>query len=359
MIPSIEKSFLATALYFFLALCTTNILCADDSESRSLVAFGSCADDENPNHPIWNSIAEANPSDMVFMGDNVYVDSRAIATRQTQEAFEPDYERLNASPGFQMLKKIARFHATWDDHDFGANDGGREFNLKEISQSVFLNFWGVARSSPRFQTPGVHGHSWIESSGRSVQVILLDSRYFRSPIKHAPTNTKCPYRNIVPTDDPEATMLGEDQWNWLLGRLQTKADLHLIVSGIQVIPDEHCFERWGAMPEERYKLFNALRDASARAIILSGDRHLGEVSMLPMDAPNGVGYDLYEFTSSSLSASYGFGDGETNSYRVAGENVRVNNFGLIEFDWENSQAIGELRDQHGAILRIAKVPLGN
>lgn len=336
-------------------------LAEDEVEANisAVVAFGSCADDENPNHPIWKSIAKANPTDMIFMGDNVYVDTRTVNSLGTLEAFNPDYERLNSSKGFRDLKKIARIHATWDDNDFGANDGGREYKLKSLSQQKFLSFWGVEQSSTRFKTPGVYGFDWIESAGRKVQVILTDSRYFRSPIKQAATTQECPFRNIVPTDDPNATMLGEDQWKWLINRLQVEADLHLLVSGIQVIPNEHCFEKWGAMPDERSRLLQAIKNASATTIILSGDRHLAEVSMLPKDDVSGVGYDLYEFTSSSLTASFGFGAGEPNSFRVRGDNVRVNNFGILRFDWEKAQVVGEIRDQNGVVLRMATVALAD
>ncbi|MCY3885361.1 MAG: alkaline phosphatase D family protein [Gammaproteobacteria bacterium] len=329
----------------------------EESHTPTVIAFGSCADDENPDHPIWNSIAKANPTDMIFMGDNVYVDSREVVSQGTYEAFGPDYERLSASSGFQKLKKIARFHATWDDNDYGVNDGGREFSLKRVSQQKFLNFWGVDKDSIRFQTPGVYGSAWIEVSGRKVQVILTDSRYFRSPIKQGSPTPKCPFRNIVPTFDPEATMLGEEQWTWLEDQLLEEADLHLLVSGIQVIPNEHCFERWGSMPNERSRLLKAIKNASATVVILSGDRHLGEISKLREDDPNGVGYDLYEVTSSSLTSSFGFGAGEKNSFRVAGDNVRVNNFGIVKFDWEASEAIGEIRDQQGETLRKVTVTI--
>ena len=344
----------------FCLICSTTVV-GNEAESRvpTVIAFGSCADDENLDHPIWDSIAKARPTDMIFMGDNVYVDSRTVNSQGTYESFNPDYDRLGSSRGFQQLKTVARFHAIWDDNDFGANDGGREYALKELSQEKFLNFWGVDESSTRFKTPGVYGFDWIESAGRKVQVILTDSRYFRSPIKQAATTQECPFRNIVPTDDPNATMLGEDQWKWLINRLQVEADLHLLVSGIQVIPNEHCFEKWGAMPDERSRLLQAIKNASATTIILSGDRHLAEVSMLPKDDVSGVGYDLYEFTSSSLTASFGFGAGEPNSFRVRGDNVRVNNFGILRFDWEKAQVVGEIRDQNGVVLRMATVALAD
>lgn len=351
---STKSTWITTFLWS--VICGVTLACGAEEH---VIAFGSCADDENPDHPIWDSIAKAGPTDMIFMGDNVYVDARAVNSKGTSEAFNPDYDRLDSSPGFQELKKIARFHATWDDNDFGANDGGREYKLKDLSQQKFLSFWGVDKASERFRTPGVYGFAWIESSERKVQVILTDSRYFRSAIKQGAPTQECPFRNIVPTDDPDATMLGDDQWEWLVDRLQAEADLHLLVSGIQVIPNEHCFERWGTMPDERSRLLDAIKNASATTIILSGDRHLAEVSKLPKEDSSGVGYDLFEFTSSSLTASYGFGAGEPNSFRVAGDNVRVNNFGILEFDWENSKVIGEIRDQEGKVVLTATVPLAD
>ena len=51
--------------------------------------------------------------------------------------------------------------------------------------------------------------------------------------------------------------------------------------------------------------------------------------------------------------------GNQIDYRVSGDNVRVNNFGILKFDWEQSQVIGEIRDQNGVPLRTAKVPIAN
>lgn len=69
------------------------------------------------------------------------------------------------------------------------------------------------------------------------------------------SNTKdCSAGNIIPTDEGDATILGEAQWSWLEQQLKEPATLHIFVSGIQVIPDEHCSERWGGFPHERIRL---------------------------------------------------------------------------------------------------------
>ena len=329
---------------------------ADDEhiETKTKVVFGSCADDDIANPLIWESIIESDPSTLILMGDNVYLDKgavrSAIATDSVDE-LKHDYNRLAENPGFKKLQESTTIHATWDDHDFGLNDGGREFEGKHLTKKQFLNFFQIDPESERFVSPGVYGSGWIESQHGRVQILLLDTRFFRSALKSEETNESCPHRNYVPTDDPHATMLGDDQWQWLEDRLQEPAWFHILVSSIQVIPEEQCFERWATMPTQRTRLLESIARASAKTVVLSGDRHIAEISMLPADDPQGVGYDLYEVTSSPLTASFGFGEGEPNRFRVVGDNVRVNNFGFMEINWAESKLSVELRDQHGETLR--------
>ncbi len=343
-------------ILLFLAWLSPVTATDSDQATTTTIAFGSCADDEKPDHPIWDAIIETKPESMIFMGDNVYVDMEAALADGTVEGFRPDYERLANTPGFQRLREVATLHATWDDNEYGSQDGGAEYSLKDVSQRKFFEFWNVDPESERYKTPGVYGSAWVESEHGRIQIILTDTRYFRSPVVRAEPNDECPYVNILPSEDPELTMLGEAQWEWLSERLAEPADLHLLVSSIQVIPEEQCFERWYEMPLERKKLFAAIRNASARTIILTGDRHIGEISRLPTTDDEGMGYDLYDVTSSSLSASFGFGEGEPNRYRE-GDNVRVNNFGILKVDWTNRIATMELRDQTGTKLRTAQLAL--
>ena len=80
-------------------------------------------------------------------------------------------------------------------------------------------------------------------------------------------------------------------------------------------------------------------------------------SKLPSSGDFGLDYPLYDVTSSPLSARSGFGEGELNSYRVDYDNVRVSNFGVIEIDTVEKQALLSLRDQAGQTLVRASVPL--
>jgi hypothetical protein len=72
-------------------------------------------------------------------------------------------------------------------------------------------------------------------------------------------------------------------------------------------PLNNCLRRtWGNFPSERQRLFRLIRDTRANGVVLlSGDRHLAEMSRLPVDHPDGVGYPLFDVTSSSLNAPSG------------------------------------------------------
>jgi len=278
------------------------------------IGFGSCADDDEPTHKVWDALLATDPDVLLMVGDNVYADSDEFKSQPSVAVMQSEYAKLAASPGFAQLRATRPVFATWDDHDFGENDGGAAFAFKTESAQIFEDFWDYPADDPA-----------------------------------APRSLACPLKNYVP--NTTGTFLGEDQWIWLAERLATPADLRLLVSGQQVIADEHCFEKWGNFPHERLRLFETLRaSGAANVVLISGDRHLGEISKLEASAENGTGFDLFEVTSSPLSARSGFGWGETNSYRVSDDNLRESQFGLLDV----SRLAGtirvqmELRDAQGA-----------
>jgi len=191
-----------------------------------------------------------------------------------------------------------------------------------------------------------------------VQVILLDTRYHRSALKRAPKplpgERVPPY---VPNPDPDATVLGAEQWKWLEGELKKPAEVRLLVSSIQVIADEHPYEKWGNFPKERDRLYSLIRSTGASGVvILSGDRHLAEVSLDPKAA---VGYPLYDVTSSGLNqGSKGWRAPEKNSHRVAGMPYG-DNFGVVLIDWssDDPRLTLQVRDEDGDVACGVKVRL--
>jgi alkaline phosphatase D len=311
------------------------------------IAFGSCAQQERP-QPIWEAVLQTKPDLFLFVGDNIYGDTEDMAVLRAK------YGKLAAMPGYAKLREACPILATWDDHDFGVNDGGRDYPKRVESQQEFLDFFSVPKDSPRRKREGVYHAEMFGPLEERVQVILLDTRYHRSPLKKnkgKPSNG--PY---VVSDDPDATVLGEDQWKWLEGELRKPARVRLIASSIQVVPEDHGWEKWMNMPRERERLFKLIRDTKAGGVIfLSGDRHLAELSQMD----GGVGYPLYDLTSSGLNqGNKKWRPQEKNRHRVATMNYG-NNFGLIEIDWERKDPLLRLqiRDEAGDIIIQQKVAL--
>jgi alkaline phosphatase D len=324
------------------------------------IAFGSCARQDRP-QPIWDAIIATQPDLFIFLGDNIYADT------EDMEVMRNKYALLGAQPGYQRLQAVSRILATWDDHDYGANDAGVEYPMKRESQQIFLDFFGEPEDSPRRRREGVYDAKIFGPEGKRVQVILLDTRYFRTPLKRGyPVGEPGEgYRGIyVPDFSNQAVVLGEEQWQWLEGELRKPAELRVIASSIQVIPNEHGWEKWGNFPMERERLFRLIRETQAEGVVLiSGDRHFSEMSRLPYDG----GYPLFEVTSSSLNAPSGNFTptgvrwvNELNHHRVGLVYFDVN-FGMIQIDWDQASPVLRLqvRDEKGNVMMQQRVELAD
>ncbi len=330
---------------------------SQDSPVVSKIAFGSCAD-QNKACPIWDVIADYQPQVTILLGDNVYADNIGGRLQPaTPERISAAYKSLLTNPGFARLQASTRLLATWDDHDYGKNDAGREWIHKEAAASAFHDFIGTPIESPQRQRPGIYNAEVFGPPGRRVQVIMLDTRYFRSDLPQATTPLpgwrSRPYIKQVGL---EAELLGAEQWSWLEEQLLVPAELRIIGSSIQVLSDEHPFEMWGNFPDERQRLFELLRRCEASGVvILSGDRHLGEISY-DLDA---ISFPLFDVTASGLNQAFqGWRPPEPNSKRYAALPFG-NHFGTIEIDWDVPKPVValQLRQEDGQIGVQAKVPL--
>ncbi len=219
------------------------------------IAFGSCASEERP-QPIWDAVAATRPELLLMLGDNIYADT------EDMDVMRAKYARLAAVPGFKALRESVPILATWDDHDLGVNDGGSEYPKKVESQKIFLDFFGDPEDSPRRKRPGVYDARIFGPEGKRLQVVMLDTRYFRSSplMKKTVPKGEGPY---VPNPDPTTTMLGEDQWHWLEEQLRKPAEVRLIVSSIQVVAEDHGWEKWMNLPLQRERLYRLIKETKA------------------------------------------------------------------------------------------------
>lgn len=298
------------------------------------IAFGSCNREDRP-QPLWPRILAGAPQLWVWTGDNVYGDTddmRVLAGK---------YARQQAQPAYRAFAARVPLIGVWDDHDYGVNDGGREFAPRAASQQLALDFLGEPADGPRRRRAGMYAAYSYGPPGRRVKVILLDTRYFRDPL---------PPRGATSAGD----VLGDAQWRWLDHELRTgDAQLHLVVSSIQIVPVDHPYEKWANFPRARERLLAAIGASGAPGVVLvSGDRHIAELSRLDA-AP--LRYPIHELTASGLTHTWqGDGSGaapsEPNRFRV-GPLVAALNYGTLDVEWRSPAPRLTLRvhDASGAV----------
>jgi alkaline phosphatase D len=226
--------------------------------------------------------------------------------------------------------------ATWDNHDYGSHNGGAEFSLKEMTKTAFLDFFDEPPGSPRRNRDGIYTEQTFGEPGKRVQVVLLDTRTFKgAPLRDPRTKEEKKAAglsgsmgNYVPNTDPEVTLLGSEQWQWLDVQLRKPAEIRFIVSGTQIVADRKGMDEWGNYPLERNRLFHLIQSTGAAGIImLTGNVHFAELSRHD-EGP----YPIYDFTSSGLTHNNSDYAAADNPYRV-GDAYADRNFGLIEIDW--------------------------
>jgi alkaline phosphatase D len=234
----------------------------------SRLVFGACHKLDRP-FGVWDAMLALKPQLFLFMGDTIYKDTIVMDEKRAE------YAKLAAVPEFARFRQRVPILATWDDHDYGENDGGADYPKRDEAQQVFLDFFAPgAADDVRRKRPGLYEAHVFGAAGRRTQVIVLDTRYFRSKLKRDEV-----FGGYAPNRDPAATMLGDVQWTWLAEQLKRPAELRLICSSIPVLHEEQPNEKWDNLPLERARLFKVIAESKACGVVLlSGDRHRGEMS---------------------------------------------------------------------------------
>ncbi|WP_299323604.1 alkaline phosphatase D family protein [Parasphingopyxis sp.] len=324
----------------------------DTSQAISRIAFGSC-NHQHRHQTIWPVIANHNPDLFLMIGDNIYGDYgyRGEADLGT---FAHGYRLQASHPEFRAFREQVPMLASWDDHDFGPNDSGGNFAFRERSEDLFESFWGS--SAEVRARPGIYDSMVAGPEGQRIQIIMLDTRFFRDPLVSQPYSyERRPLGHYGITDDPGATMLGAAQWAWLEQELAEPADLRLIVSSIQILTDAHNYEKWGNMPLERERLYRALATRNGGGMVfLSGDRHSGAIYH---GEPEALGEGVWELTSSSLNFSFASGDNserEPDPLRRSGF-MSDENFGFVDIDWAAGRVTLDLKAADGSSLHAETI----
>ncbi|MEO5700641.1 MAG: alkaline phosphatase D family protein [Casimicrobiaceae bacterium] len=283
-----------------------------------VIAFGSChfvrypdpafATDNGGDYQIFDAIAAKAPNLMLWLGDNLYLQTPDFADPSAMAAH---YREARAFAPLQRLFGDIPQLAIWDDHDYGPNDGDRSYVFKDETLRLFKRYW----PNPSHGLPGVPGvFGWVHLG--DVDLFLLDDRYHRYPNR---------YPNV-----PEKSMFGSAQFEWLKeALLSSRARIKIVANGSQFWNRASRFEGLHQFPDEQRRLAQWLAERPIDGVIfLSGDRHFGELLRVPRDGT----YPLYEFTSSPLTyRAYANPDAaeRDNPALVPGTLTTRRNFGML------------------------------
>lgn len=260
---------------------------------------------------IFESMAKEKAAFMVWLGDAWY-------TREVDYYSEWGLwyraSKDRATPALQPFLKSTTHVGIWDDHDYGPNDMGAAYHLKETSRKVFGSY---------FPNPsaGENGQGIYTQLGwGDVDLFLLDDRWWRSADNLADS--------VGGKPNPNKVMLGQQQLTWLKNALLSSyATFKIIAVGSQVLNPVSPFDKWADFPAEYQDFLHFLRENPIDGIVfLTGDRHHSEI--IKVERPGS--YPLYDITVSPLtSGTHVFGKAEQNNpYRVVGVD-QLQNYGRI------------------------------
>lgn len=256
---------------------------------------------------IFETMAKEKAAFMLWLGDAWY-------TREVDYFSEwglwyrASHDR--ATPITQnFLKSMPQF-AMWDDHDYGPNDIGKNYILKDKSRQVFNSYF----CNP---SAGENGQgTYTMTSWGDADIFMTDDRWWRSADK-----TK---DSINGKPNPEKRMLGAQQMEWLKNSLlYSTATFKIIAVGSQVLNPVSPYDKLKDFPVEYDELMSFLKEYKINGVIfLTGDRHHSEI--IKVERPGT--YPLVDITVSPLtSGTHSFGGPEKNNpYRLLGIDEKQN-----------------------------------
>lgn len=305
------------------------------------IAMGSCSYINQPGadreggkpygsgYQIFESIYEKNPDLMLWLGDNVYYRENDYDSR---EGLIERWTNDRQLPQLKPLMANTINYATWDDHDYGPNDIGSNYWMKEEATEVFSLMWGNP-SAGLPEAPGIFSFvNWGD-----VNIYLLDNRTHLTPAESQP--------ELFGTDK---ACLGKEQIDWLVNHLawaqsQSSDDrksyparFNLIMVGNQVLNASGNAHGLRNFEDEWQYLMDRIAAERIRGVVfLSGDVHFGEVNQIEHKWGE-FNARITEITSSPLTAGSRAGhkknDARLDIFDGEADRVGQNNFVTLDFE---------------------------
>ncbi|MCB0754238.1 MAG: alkaline phosphatase family protein [Flavobacteriales bacterium] len=290
-------------------LCTiisilfVNAMAQDDAVTK--IAVLGCHNQGSPAPAIPYFADKLQPDYSIWIGDNVYAD-----TETDPQHIQRQLEVLENKDGYKKLRDNSKYMVTWDDHDYGLNDAGKDYVFKEESKQIHRKFWRLENEIPSERDGIYYAKLEKQPNGKVIQFIMLDGRFNR--------------------DDPgpEADALGENQWKFLESELKKPADLRFILCGYQVLLNKPTrWEAWIKLGKSRERLFDLIKSTGAQNIVfVTGDQHYVEV----LHSPSNVDYKTFEIMAAGINKNEVPGIATNRSMKA---DKTIHSAPIIEVHW--------------------------
>ena len=326
-------------------------------------AFVSCQHFAEGYFTPYADVAAADIEAVIFLGDYIYeggarnVRAHTPAREvQSRDDYRIRHAQYKTDPDLQAAHAAHPWLVTWDDHEFKNNyanldvDSGRltPEQLRQRRADAYMAYWEhmpLARArKPTDENMQLYRRfHW----GKMATFSVLDGRQYRSDQPLRCTDPERDPSGYCPDDlNPERTMLGAEQHEWLLEDLATTKRRWNVIAQqtafgpfnrqTATLPRNFGVEadNWDGYVAERQRILDWLvEQQTPNPIVLTGDSHANWIRNIPPDYRNFDGDPVAtELMGTSISSGgdppnpfVRYGEGPLNPHIV----FRNNNRGYV------------------------------
>ncbi len=278
---------------------------------RLRFAFASCQQYEQGFYAAHRHMAAEDLDLVVFLGDYIYESSWGSRHVRKHEGLEPAtleqyrnrYARYKSDADLQRSHAAFPWLVTWDDHEVDndyANDRSEDLDPDFLVRraAAYQAYWEhmPLRSSARPNGPDMQLYGRHDFGGLA-RFHVLDGRQYRDHQvcprlgrggSNVVDDLKCPSRL-----EPQRTLLGRDQENWLHAGLSTsRARWNVVAQQLLMAqmdrkpgPERQFWsDGWDGYPAARARLLQAIAERKpANPLVIGGDVHFNCVADLKPD----------------------------------------------------------------------------
>ena len=318
--------------------------------NRMRFAFTSCQHYESGYFNSYPHMVEEDLDLIVHLGDYIYeyggVDNRPRkhlgAEIETLDEYRTRYAQYRLDEMLADAHRLFPWLVTWDDHEFDNNYANLVSEEDGISPEKFLArrmnayqaYYEFMPLRRRSFPQGPHMTLYRDCQyGRLANFHVLDTRQYRTDQPNGDGKKPMSGKAL----DPQATMLGQRQENWLMGSLaRSNAIWNILAQQVMMAPlnrgkgeeRRYSMDQWPGYEVSRRRLLEFFHERCIpNPVVLTGDIHVNWVNDLQLNFEKENSPKVgTEFVCTSMSSGGNGGNRITEYERAAEQNDFVRYF---------------------------------